>query len=140
MDVTNAVEGDPTQALQFFSDVDSSPIMMVNLLKFKEHADYADESLNGVSGREAYLRYGECLGGPDGVLAQFGAHIIYSGDVTGLLLGEIAEPWDAVALVQYPSTKAMLDMVMSEAYRAVDHHRYAGLAGQLNIRTQSIVR
>jgi uncharacterized protein (DUF1330 family) len=140
MDVSNAVDVDPTRALAFFSDDDDSPIVMLNLLTFKEHADYADESLNGVSGREAYLRYGDCLGGPDGVLAQFGAHIIYSGDVTGLLLGEITEPWDAVALVHYPSTTAMLNMVMSEAYRAVDHHRYAGLAGQLNIRTQSIAR
>jgi len=40
-----------------------------------------------------------------------------------------------VALALYPSRKAMLEMMMSEAYQAIADHRTAGLAGQLNIET-----
>ena len=138
MQVTNAAHVNNQQAGAFFSTPDDGPIVMINLLKFKEFAEYEDGSDASLSGEAAYLRYGALLDGPEGVLAKFGAKLLYSGKTTGLLLGEVEEEWDAVALVEYPSTSGMLAMVMSPEYNAIDHHRYAGLAGQLNIRSKPL--
>ena len=41
--------------------------------------------------------------------------------------------WDVVAVVRYPSRKAMYQMATSEEYLKSEKHRIAGLAGQLNI-------
>ena len=69
-------------------------------------------------------------------LKKVGAEWVYSGDVTRLMLGNIEELWDMVAIARYPSKKAMLDMIMSPEYIESSIHRTAGLAGQLNIETK----
>ena len=53
-----------------------------------------------------------------------------------LLLGQVDELWDMVALAEYPSLAAFRQMATSPAMQAIEHHRKAGLAGQLNIRTK----
>jgi uncharacterized protein (DUF1330 family) len=60
----------------------------------------------------------------------------FSGMVTDLMLGQVEELWDMVAIAEYPSRAAMLAMVQSPDYQAIEAHRMAGLAGQLNIRTK----
>ena len=52
------------------------------------------------------------------------------------MLGEVGELWDMVALVEYPSLEAFKTMALSPEMHAIEHHRMAGLAGQLNIRTK----
>lgn len=132
MRVENAVMPTTAQAQAFFGGADAGPMVMVNLLRFRALADYPDGAEAGLSGREAYLRYGvavlKCL-------EAVGGRALFSGPVTGLLLGEIEEPWDMVALAWYPSAAAMMAMVALPEYQAIELHRMAGLAGQLNIRT-----
>ncbi len=65
-----------------------------------------------------------------------GGKMRYSGQVTGLMIGEVEELWDMVALAEYPSLAAFREMAMSPKMGAIEHHRKAGLAGQLNIRTK----
>ncbi len=108
---------------------------MVNLLKFKEKAEYADGSEPYLSGRDAYLRYGA---GVQACLEAVGGKARFSGIVTDLMLGDADELWDMVAIAEYPSRAAMLEMVRSPEYQAITKHRDAGLAGQLNIRTKAI--
>jgi len=60
----------------------------------------------------------------------------HAGPVTGLLLGEVDELWDMVAMAHYPSLAAMRAMVEHPDYQAIAVHRTAGLAGQLNIKMQ----
>jgi len=55
--------------------------------------------------------------------------------VRGLLLGRADDVWDAVAIAQYPSFTALLEMSASDEYKAIAAHREAGLQGQLNIET-----
>jgi hypothetical protein len=64
-----------------------------------------------------------------------GGRAVFSGDVTGLILGEVEELWDMVALAYYPSPQAMMQMVGLPEYQGIEIHRFAGLKGQLNIRT-----
>jgi hypothetical protein len=43
-----------------------------------------------------------------------------------------------VALAEYPSLECFKAMALSPEMHAIEHHRTAGLAGQLNIRTKSV--
>jgi uncharacterized protein (DUF1330 family) len=133
MDVKNAVYPGPAQIAEFFGAPEDGPFVMINLLKFKKNAEYADGSEPDLSGRAAYERYGAEV---SKLVAGLGGRICYSGEVTGLLLGEVEELWDMVALAEYPSLEAFREMATSEEMRAIEHHRRAGLAGQLNIRTR----
>ena len=133
MKVVNTVFPSPEQFQDFFGAPEDGPFVMVNLLKFKEKAEYHDGSEPELSGREAYARYGAVV---SGLVEALGGRIRYSGAVTGLLLGEVEEMWDAVALAEYPSLAAFQAMALSPEMHAIEHHRKAGLAGQLNIRTR----
>jgi len=133
MNVTNQVLPPMEQAMAFFSGEEDGPFVMVNLLKFKPRAEYADGSDSHLTGQEAYARYGE---GVRMLVEGLGGKVRYSGQVTGLMIGEVEELWDLVALAEYPSLAAFRQMAMSPEMHAIEHHRLAGLAGQLNIKTK----
>lgn len=137
MQVNNETAPRPDVVASFFADPQHGPMVMVNLLKFKDIATYPDGRDPELSGRDAYNRYGEAV---RACVEAVGGHIVYSGPVTGALLGDIEDMWDAVALAYYPSPQAMLQMVGLPEYQAIEIHRYAGLAGQLNIRTSAPAR
>ena len=133
MQVVDQLLPDPLVAGRFFTGPDEGPFVMVNLLRFRDRAEYHDGSDTHLSGREAYDRYAE---GVRPLIEALGGRVVDSGAVTGLLLGEVEDLWDAVGLVEYPSLGAFRDMALSPEMRAIEHHRMAGLAGQLNIRTR----
>jgi len=135
MNVVNAVFPGAEQIAAFFGAAEDGPFVMINLLKFKERAEYPDGSDPELSGREAYARYGAAV---QACLASVGGTSVFAGSVTDLLLGEVEDLWDMVALAQYPSRAAMMAMVQSPEYQAIEKHRIAGLAGQLNIRTKAL--
>lgn len=133
MQVENALFPTQEQMLTFFGAPDDGPFVMVNLLKFKEKATYPDGVDAHLSGREAYERYAVAVG----VLVEnLGGRVRYGGAVTGLMIGACTPLWDMVALAEYPSLAAFREMATSPAYHAIEHHRLAGLEGQLNIRTR----
>lgn len=135
MNITNQLHPSTEQAQAFFGSEDDGPMCMVNLLKFKDKATYPDGSEPDLSGRDAYLRYGAAV---QACLAAVGGKARFSGMVTDLMIGEADELWDMVAIAEYPSRAAMLQMIQSPEYQAISVHRVAGLAGQLNIRTKAI--
>ena len=69
-------------------------------------------------------------------LKKVGGETIFSGVVSRLMLGEVEELWDWIAIARYPSRKAMLEMIMDPYYQEIEKHRSAGLEGQLNIETK----
>ena len=105
----------------------------MNLLKFKDKAEYEDGRETSLTGAEAYAIYGSEV---QAHVAKVGGKPIFSGRVSRLMLGEVEDLWDAVAIVMYPSKKAMLAMVTDPAYQRSAVHRSAGLQGQLNIETK----
>jgi len=125
----NALRPNPIQLAEFALG-DDDPILMVNLLKFKDKAEYEDGRSTNLTGREAYEIY---VTETREHLANVGAELILGGEVNGLLLGEVEELWDAFGVARYPSRKAMIAMARNPAYIESEKHRAAGLAGQLNI-------
>ncbi len=133
MQVVNQVLPDMARAMEFFGGAEDGPFVMVNLLKFKPRAEYADGTDSHLTGEQAYMRYGDEV---RKLVESLGGCVRYSGAVTGLMIGEVEELWDAVALAEYPTLAAFRNMAMSPAMHAIEHHRKAGLAGQLNIKTK----
>jgi hypothetical protein len=133
MQVENEVfPKDPERIRQMMEPGPDKPIYMVNLLKFKEKAEYKDGRETNLSGRDAYMIYGRAV---SELLPKFGGHAVFAADVTFLTLGQVEELWDEVAIASYPNRRAMVEMSMSKEWREIAVHRDAGLKGQLNIET-----
>lgn len=133
MKVKNTVAPNKEQMAGFFEGDINSPISMVNLLKFKEKAEYEDGRDNDLSGKEAYMIYGIEV---QEHLKKVGGEMVFGGEISRLMLGEVEDLWDNVAVARYPSRTAMLEMMMDPDYQESEKHRSAGLLGQLNIETK----
>jgi uncharacterized protein (DUF1330 family) len=134
MEVKNALMPNDQQMAGFLEEGKDQPIYMVNLLKFKDKATYPDKRETDLTGEEAYAIYGQEVRKH---LEKVGAKPIFSGKVSRLMLGEVEDLWDVVAIATYPNRKAMLDMLSDPEYIKSAQHRVAGLEGQLNIETNS---
>ena len=132
MQVVNKVYPNKEQIKGFMEPASEEPICMVNLLKFKEKAEYEDGRDTDLTGREAYALYEE---GVKKLLQEIGGGIGFEGDVERLALGEVEELWDVVGLAVWPSRGAMFEVMQSPDMQAISVHRSAGLAGQLNLET-----
>jgi uncharacterized protein (DUF1330 family) len=99
---------------------DEGPVVMVNLLKFK-----ATASDGGSTGASEYGKYSDAV---IGMVEARGGKLLWLGRADQVLIGE-TEPndWDSIALVEYPSRKAFIDMVTAPDYETAHEHREAGL-------------
>ena len=132
MEVVNKLNPNDEQLQGFLDPEAKGPICMVNLLKFRDKAEYADGRETSLTGAEAYALYSK---GVVACLEKVGGYLGFGAQVERLMLGEVEEMWDMVALAVYPSRQAMLEMIQLPEYQAIHVHRDAGLAGQLNIET-----
>ena len=133
MKVENKLRPNAKQMAGFLLGDTKTTIHMVNLLKFKGKAEYEDGRQTDLTGQEAYQIYAKEV---QEHLQKVGGKLIFSGVVSRLMLGEVEELWDWIAIAEYPSRKAMRSMIMDKDYRKSEEHRSAGLAGQLNIETK----
>ena len=132
MKVENAVVPNAEQLAGFAEPGADGPIHMVNLLKFKDQAAYADGRDTDLTGREAYGLYSAEV---SKLILEVGGGLTFGAQVERLMLGEVEDLWDTVAIAMYPSRAAMLEMMQMPRYQEIAVHRAAGLAGQLNIET-----
>ena len=103
------------QFIELMNAPDDGPVVMLNLLKFKP----------GDGARE-YDAYG---GSAVKMVEARGGKMLWMGRVDQTLIGDVAaDDWDAIALVEYPSRQAFIDMATSKEYEAAHEHREAGLA------------
>ena len=130
MEVVNKVFPNREQIEGFMAPGQDGPIYMLNLLTFKEKAEYPDGRDTDLTGAEAYAVYSAEVACH---LATVGGRPMFAAKVERLMLGEVEELWDTAAIAMYPSRKAMMEMMSSPDYQASAVHRTAGLAGQLNI-------
>ena len=135
MKVENRVYPNREQMKGFFEEGnDDQPIYMINLLKFKEKAEYKDGRETSLSGREAYALYAEII---EKHLIEIGGELIFKSKVTRITVGKVDELWDAIAIAKWPSKKVMGENMMPTDPELLEgyQHREAGLAGQLNIES-----
>ncbi len=102
------------QFIELMNTPDEGPVVMLNLLKFKAREGQAEYNKYG----DSVLKMVESLGGK----------LLWMGKVDQALIGPVDEnDWDAIALVQYPSRKAFIEMATSKEYDGIHEHREGGL-------------
>lgn len=103
-----------------------SPIVMVNLLRYRARADYGGRhDIAPCSGREAYYqRYSVPT---FEVIRRLGGRVFWFGNVQVPLFAPADEKWDDVLLVEYPSFATVLTLVADPEYQANVFHRTAAL-------------
>ena len=133
MNVENEVQPKPENIRAYLSGAEE-PVVMVNLLKFREHAEYEDARATELTGPQAYDLYATEM---RKLVEAAGGRFLYAGEVESLLLGEVDDLWDTVGLVEYPTPKTLLSIASTADFQAIEQHRIAGLAGQLNIAVRT---
>jgi uncharacterized protein (DUF1330 family) len=101
------------QILELINAPDEGPVVMLNLLKFKASG-----------GSKEYGKYGDSV---VQMVEKTGGKVLWLGKVDQTLIGPTDETWDAVALVQYPSRKAFIEMTSTKEYDSAHEHREGGL-------------
>ena len=99
---------DPDALEDFAARADEGPVYMLNLIALQP------------GGAEGYAEYGRRVAP---LLAEAGCEIVYSGHGAELLNGREEDAWDLVLLVRYPSRRALLSLITSQAYQAVGRYR-----------------
>jgi uncharacterized protein (DUF1330 family) len=105
------------------------PIMMLNLLRFRDKAAYADH--RDASGAQAYAAYGR---ESSPIFKRVGGSIVWRGVPESVLIGPQDEHWDLAFIARYPTAGAFLEMVTDPAYQAAVRHRQAAVLDSRLIR------
>lgn len=120
---------------QTFKDLPRDrPIHMLNLIKFRDLAEYPEGHPNhgkGLTGREAYEIY---KAGFQRVVANDGAAMVWEAPIECVVTGPPDE-WDEAFVMGYPNSAVFMAMVKNEDYvRDVLPHRTAAVADSRLIR------
>lgn len=103
-----AIVPDADQFTRFAAAAGEGPIAMLNLIKFRDRAEYAS--------------YGAAV---LAMVEKQQGRLLWHGEPQQTLIGDA--DWDYVALVEYPSRQAFLDMVTAPEYEEIHQHRESGI-------------
>lgn len=135
MDVENAVYPTHSRVEALMADTSGGPVVMLNLLKFRAKAVYADGRASELTGRQAYDLYAAAM---QKVIEEHHGRVLFGGDIASLVIGDVRDLWDTCVLVEYPSAAAFAAIVTSPEVTEIGVHRAAGLEGQLLIRVTQL--
>lgn len=113
----------------FRADDRPGPIHMLNLIRLRAEAIYADG--RKAAGSEAYAAYGR---GSAPVFERVGGRIVWRGKFELLMIGPPDERWDIAFIAEYPGPGAFAEMLKDPAYRAAMEHRQAAVETSRLIR------
>lgn len=106
----------------------SGPVTMLNLLRFREIADYSAhrwlEPREPISGRAAYELY---VAHSTPHVEAAGSRVTFLGEGGQFLIGPPEDRWDLVMLVEHRSVEAFFAMAQNDDYLAGLGHRVAAL-------------
>ncbi|MEG3597209.1 MAG: DUF1330 domain-containing protein, partial [Pseudomonadota bacterium] len=118
---------DPSPAnFQAFKDLPrDEPIHMLNLLEYREQAEYPqghEHAGKGWSGRRAYEEYGK-TSGP--IFRRVGGTIVWRGSFQTMVTGPDATRWHDGFVAQYPNAGAFFEMITDPEYQLAVVNRTA---------------
>lgn len=106
----------------------AGPIHMLNMLRFRDKAEYeAGHPLEhaGLTGAEAYSHYGEDSAP---IFSRVGGVIRSAWNAQTILIGPEGELWHRVFVAEYPNVAAFGEMVKDADYQVAVKHRQAAIA------------
>lgn len=95
---------------------------MVNLIRYREVAEYPDGRQTDLSGREANAIYD-----PLPFIQAIGGRVVYNATVDEQIAGAEDVAWDDVAIVEYSCPIAFLAMTTHPEFQATAVHKDAGV-------------
>jgi uncharacterized protein (DUF1330 family) len=119
-----SIEPTAAQLERLAASGDQDPVMMLNLLRFKERAEGIDAA-DGITGAEAYARYGAAVAP---YLERVGGRVTLAAAAHESVIGPDQGEWDMVLFVEYPSRSAFLEMTSDPGYLQIHGHRAAAIA------------
>ncbi len=127
-----AADGDPPYGERNLEQLDrmaaeplKGPFYMVNLIRYRAQAEYADGRDTDLTGQEANALYS-----PVEFLDAIGAAVVFSGSVASANLGE-SDAWDDVAIVEYPCPLALFAMGADPQFQERAVHKDAGVEASI---------
>lgn len=111
-----------------------TPINMLNLLLYRDVAEYPEgheHAGKGWSGREAYKEYGR-TSGP--IFARVGGRILWRGRFETMVTGPDGERWHDGFIAQYPNAGAFFEMIKDPDYQKAVVNRTAALVDSRLVR------
>ena len=103
------------------------PLLMVNLLRYRDWADYGpDSDAAPSSGRDAY--YQRYAAPTFGIIRRLGGRVFSFSHVQIPIFAPAGENWDDVLLVEYPTFAAVGQLLADPEYQIHVVHRIAALA------------
>jgi len=116
--LTNQIHPTPEQLAQLQTYPKNTPVVMVNILKFKAKTE------TGETGQEAYARYFKNAGP---FVAKSGAKLVWKGRVHNSLIGNADNQPQVIFLVEYPSVDHFLAMAGNPEYQKIATDRSMAL-------------
>ncbi|MCI4668886.1 MAG: DUF1330 domain-containing protein [Bacteroidia bacterium] len=125
----NYISPNPETGKAFYQQFQGKgKIVMLNLLRFKDKADYAqypqlkpEGELSGLEAYELYMKHTAPL------LQEAGAKPLFFGAAKAFLIGPEEEKWDMVIMVQYESVEVFMAFAQNPNYLKIAGHRTAAL-------------
>jgi uncharacterized protein (DUF1330 family) len=122
--LSNQISPTDTQLAELQTYPQNTPLVMLNILKFKAHTNETSET-----GQEAYARY---LKNATPFVEKSGGKLIWKGQVHNTVIGNSDNQPHVVFLVEYPTVNHFFAMVSNPEYQkiAVDRSialEYGGL-------------
>jgi uncharacterized protein (DUF1330 family) len=115
-------------AKQLFSKSIRGEVIMLNLLRFKEIADYSQFSdiapITSITGKEAYQIY---IDQTLPFLEKSGGEIMLLGKSAHFFIGPLEEKWDLVMIIKQKSLDSFLSFASDPQYQVVIGHREAAI-------------
>ena len=108
-------------ATWFARDEAGGPMWALNLMKYREQAEYADGRETTLTGQEADDVYA-----PHEHLRRVGSRIVMIAPVVHQLVGDDLT-WDRIAIAQYRDRMAMVEMSTSDDFAKDEQHKDAGM-------------
>ena len=112
---------EPYVASWFARDEPGGPMWALNLMKYRERAEYADGRESSISGMEADDVYA-----PHEHLRKVGSRLIMMAPVVHQLVGD-EHVWDRIAIAQYRDRVAMIEMSSNADFQKDEDHKEAGM-------------
>ena len=115
-------------AKQLFSKSIRGEVIMLNLLRFKEIADYSQfpdiAPITPITGEEAYQIY---IDQTLPFLEKSGGEIMLLGKSEHFFIGPMEEKWDLVMIIKQKSLDSFLSFASDPHYQVVIGHREAAI-------------
>jgi hypothetical protein len=124
----NYLEATEASAIALFSRNITGEVVMLNLLRFRELADYSGcpelAPKKPISGRDAFQKY---IDHTLPFLHESGGEISFLGEGGKYFIGPQDERWDLVMLIRQDSLNSFMAFATNEAYLSGIGHRSASL-------------